>query len=194
METQRFFLDQYDTVRSIVDEMFLRGLDDERMRHQPAEGLNSIAWYLWHTARWQDFANTLIDDHRAQVLDDAWMARLKTDRRDVGTGMTRDECTTFNASIDVPALRDYWHAVGKQVRAVAETVPLDRWMAPVDRDRLRRMLTEGTLANERAAWLPDFLEGKPRSWFLSMAIWHTAEHLLGGVVCVRRVSGIPLGI
>ena len=56
------------------------------------------------------------------------------------------------------------------------------------------MLTNGTIANERAKWLPGFLEGKSRTWFLSMAIWHTAEHLLGGVDCVRRVSGIPVGL
>ena len=44
METQTFFLEQYDTVRGIVSDMFLRGLDDDQLRHQPKEGLNSIAW------------------------------------------------------------------------------------------------------------------------------------------------------
>jgi len=58
----------------------------------------------------------------------------------------------------------------------------------------QQMLHDGTIANERARWLPSFLEGKTKSWFLSMAVWHTAEHLLGGVVCVRRVSGIPVGL
>jgi hypothetical protein len=38
-----FFLEQYDTVRAIVNDMFLRGLDDDQLRHQPKEGLNSIA-------------------------------------------------------------------------------------------------------------------------------------------------------
>jgi len=56
------------------------------------------------------------------------------------------------------------------------------------------MLDDGSLANERAKWLPSFLEGKTKGWFLSMAVWHMAEHLLGGVVCVRRVSGIPVGL
>jgi len=56
METRAFFLEQYETVRAIVNDLFLRGLDDDQLRHQPSEGLNSIAWYLWHTSRWQDFA------------------------------------------------------------------------------------------------------------------------------------------
>jgi hypothetical protein len=48
---------------------------------------------------------------------------------------------------------------------------------------------------DRGALTPEsLLEGKTKAWFLSMAIWHTAEHLLGGVVCVRRVSGIPVGL
>ena len=108
--------------------------------------------------------------------------------------MTRAECTTFNQLVDVAALRPYWDAVGDAVRAVARTVPTEELCAPVDVNRLHRMKDDGTLANERAMWLPSFLEGKNKAWFLSMAVWHTAEHLLGGVVCVRRLSGVPLGI
>ena len=194
METRTFFLEQYDTVRAIVNDMFLRDLDDDQLRHQPKEGLNSIAWYLWHTSRWQDFANTLIQENRRQVLDDTWIARLKVSRRDVGTGMTREECTMFNQSVDVAAVRAYWDTVGDAVRSVARSLSTEELSAPVDVRRLHRMKDDGTLANERAMWLPSFLEGKNKAWFLSMAIWHTAEHLLGGVVCVRRVAGVPLGI
>jgi hypothetical protein len=194
MDTRAFFLEQYDTVRTIVNDMFLNGLDDDQLRHQPKEGLNSMAWYLWHTSRWQDFANTLIEEDRPQILDDGWVAQLRVPRRDVGTGMTRDECTAFNQSIDLPAVRAYWDAVGEAVRAVARSIPVEQLSMPVDVARLRRMKDDGTLANERAMWLPSFLEGKNKAWFLSMAVWHTAEHLLGGVACVRRVSGVPLGI
>ena len=56
------------------------------------------------------------------------------------------------------------------------------------------MFDDGSIANERAKWVPSFLEGKTKGWFLSMAVWHMAEHLLGGVVCVRRVSGVPVGL
>ena len=41
-----------DVVAEFSD--LLRGLNDYQLRHQPKEGLNSIAWYLWHTSRWQD--------------------------------------------------------------------------------------------------------------------------------------------
>lgn len=187
-------LEQYNTVRSIVDDLFLRGLTDEQLRHQPPEGLNSIAWYLWHTTRWQDYANTLIEDHRAQVLNQGWLQRMNLARRDVGTGMTREECTLFNRDINLPGLRDYWVAVGDAVREVVRATPAAALRAQVDKGRLYRMLDDGAIANEQAKWLPSFLEGKTKGWFLSMAVWHMAEHLLGGVVCVRRVSGIPVGL
>jgi hypothetical protein len=115
-------------------------------------------------------------------------------RRDVGTGITREECTTFNQSVDVTAVKAYWDAVGDAVCSVARSLSTEELSAPANVDRLHRMKDDGTLANERAMWLPSFLEGKSKAWFLSMAVWHTAEHLLGGVVCVRRVSGVPLGI
>ncbi len=194
MDACEFFLEQYDTVRSIVNDLFLKGVNDDQMRHQPKEGLNSIAWYLWHTARWQDFANTLVAVDCPQVLDHQWLARMNLSRRDVGTGMTREECTAFNESVDLAGLRAYWEAVGNRVREVARSVSAGDLSKPVDTARLHRMLDDGTIANERARWLPSFLEGKNKGWFLSMAVWHTAEHLLGGVVCVRRVSGIPLGL
>ena len=194
MNACEFFLEQYDTVRSIVDDLFLGGLNDDQLRHQPEAGLNSIAWYLWHTARWQDYANTLIQSDRSQVLNPAWLQRMNVPRRDVGTGMTREECTIFNREVDVAGLQAYWNAVGDPVREVAKSVPAVELSDPVDTGRLHRMLEDGSIGNERAKWVPAFLEGKTKSWFLSMAVWHTAEHLLGGVVCVRRVSGIPVGL
>lgn len=194
MDARDFFLEQYDTVRGIVSNFFLNGLNDDQMRHQPEDGLNSIAWYLWHTARWQDFANTLIAPCRSQLLSDNWLTRMNVSRRDVGTGMSREECTAFNHVVNVAGVRDYWEAVGSEVRDVASATSSDDFNRPVDSQQLDRMLTDGTLTNERANWLPSFLKGKTKGWFFSMAIWHTAEHLLGGVVCVRRVSGIPVGI
>ena len=194
MEIRDFFLDQYDTVCWSVNNLFVKDLSDAQLRHQPKEGLNSIAWYMWHTARWQDFANTLIEPGRKQVLDKEWLARMNLSRRDVGTGMTREECTELNRTVSVDGLKSYWNVVGEAVRDVARSVSSDELGKPVDSAQLQSMLTDGTIANERAKWLPGFLEGKSRSWFLSMAIWHTAEHLLGGVVCVRRVSGVPVGL
>jgi DinB superfamily len=119
MNACEFFLGEYDTVRFIVNDLFLKGLTDDQIRHQPKEGLNSIAWYLWHTARWQDFANTLLDHNQRQLLDDKWRKRMNVTRSDVGTGMTREECSAFNKDVNVSEVRAYWQAVGEAVRKVA---------------------------------------------------------------------------
>jgi hypothetical protein len=193
MEAQDFFLEQFDTVCGFFCELCLRGLTDEQLRYQPKEGLNSVAWLMWHTARSLDWANTVITPGRKQVWNEDWRARLNVPRRDIGTGMTREECTEFNRAVNPGALRAYFDAVAEAVREVARALPSEDLSKPVDSGQLQRMLEDGTIANERAAWLPSFFEGKSRGWFLSMAVWHMAEHLLGGVVCTRRLSGIPEG-
>src|SRR3982074_1695030 len=194
MDACEFFLEQYHTVRSIVNNLFLKGMSDDQMRHQPKEGLNSMAWYLWHTARWQDSADTLIIADHKQVLDQRWMKRMNIPRPDIGTGMAREGCTALNETVELAGLRDYRDEVGNNVCDVARSVPSDELRKAVDTVQLQRMLDDGTIANERSRWLPSFLEGKNKGWFLSMAVWHTAEHLLGGVVCVRRVSGVPVAV
>jgi DinB superfamily len=174
MVAQGFFLEQFDTVRELVRESCLKGLTDEQLRYQPKEGLNSIAWLMWHTARCQDFANTLISPGREQVLNEDWLARLNVSRRDIGTGMTRAECAEFNQAVDIGALQAYCDAVAEAVREVARAIPAEDLRKPVDSGRLHQMLEDGTIANERAAWLHSFLDGKSRGWFLSMAVWHMA--------------------
>src|SRR5438876_6879723 len=139
MEIRDFFLDQYDTVCWIVNNLFVKDLSDAQLRHQPKEGLNSIAWYMWHTARWQDFANTLIEPGRKQVLDKEWLARMNLSRRDVGTGMTREECTEFNRTVGVDGLKSYWNVVGEDVRDVARSVSSDELGKPVDSAQLQSM-------------------------------------------------------
>ncbi len=192
MVAQEFFLEQFDTVRELVNEYCIKELTDEQLRYQPKEGLNSIAWLMWHTARGQDWGNTLISPGRRQVWNEDWMARLNVLRRDIGTGMTREECAEFNQVVNLRALHDYCDAVAEAVREVARALPVEDLRKPVDSAQLHRMLEDGTIANERAAWLPSFFEDKTRGWFLSMAVWHMAEHLLGGIVCTRRLSGIPV--
>ena len=154
MNVQDFFLQQFDTVRELVNEHCLKGLTDDQLRYQPKEGLNSIAWLMWHTARCQDFGNTLISPGREQVLNEDWLARLNVSRCDVGTGMTREECAEFNQAVDVSALKAYCGAVAEAVREVACAIPAEDLRKPVESEQVQGMLEDGTIANERAKWLP----------------------------------------
>ena len=194
MDGRQFFLQQYDYVRHLVDDMVVGPLDDEQLKRPSEAGLNSLAWYLWHTARWQDFSMRVVAEDGRQVLDESWQARLHIPRWDLGTGMTADECASLNAAIQVEGLRAYWKAIGDRVRAVAGGVLPERLDELVDELRLREALADRAIASERARWLESFLDAKTVAWWLSFVVWHMAEHLLGGAVCVRRLKGVPLGL
>ena len=194
MEISEFFVQQYDDVCSIVDGMVLKDMSDDQMRTPSEVGLNSLVWYLWHVSRWNDVATRVVTPKSEQVLDEQWLQRMNVARRDGGTGMTPDECTTFNAEVDPAGVRAYWGAVGERVQQVGRSVPSDEWSKTVEESRLSEVLGDGVIGSERARWLESFLAGKTKAWWLSFAVWHTAEHLLGGAVCVRRLKGIPLGL
>ena len=194
METSDFFVQQYDDVRSIVDGMVLKDLSDDQMRTPSEAGLNSLVWYLWHISRWNDVAARVVAQESEQVLDPQWLQRMNVARRDCGTGMTADECAAFNAQVDPGAVRAYWDAVGERVRQVGRSVPSGECGKSVEESWLSEVLGDGVIGSERARWLESFVAGKTRAWWLSFSVWHTAEHLLGGAICVRRLKGIPLGL
>src|SRR5262249_1494721 len=154
MNAVQFFLEQYTTVRLIVDEMVFRGLSDDQLRHQPRADLNSLAWLLLHASRWEHFALTALDTQHRQVLDrEDWVARLNLSRRDVGTGMTTQECSDFNTQVDLTALRAYWTAVGERTRQRAEAMRPEELDETLDQAHLREVFAQGIVGNERARWV-----------------------------------------
>jgi hypothetical protein len=195
MDALQFFLDQHTVIRSIVDDMVFKGLSDDQLRRSPAPGQNSLAWLLWHASRWEDFAATVVDTDRPQVLDqNDWLIRLNLSRRDLGTGMTEEECVDFNAKVNMEGLWAYWSEVGQQTRKTAESLMPEEWSKPVDEMRLYDTFANGAIGNERARWVEQFYSGRTKAWFLSFINWHHAEHLFGEALSVRSQAGIALGL
>ena len=52
MNAIQFFLEQYNTLHTMVDELVFAGLSDEQLRQSPGQDQNSLAWLLWHASRW----------------------------------------------------------------------------------------------------------------------------------------------
>ncbi len=193
MDALQFFLQQYETIHMSTEATILNGLSDEQLRGQPVKNQNSLAWLLWHATRWEDFALTVIDPKHPQILNqENWLERLNLCRRDGGTGMTPDDCVDFNAQVNIAGLRDYWTAVGSKTREVVLSLSPAQLDQPIDESYLRQGLADGMIGNERARWLEQFLSGRTVAWFLSLVIWHNAEHLLGEAWTVRSLTGIPL--
>ena len=187
MEVQEFFLIHHHRVHAQIKNEFLQGLSDEQVRFRP-EGLNSIAWLIWHMARCEDALNVIVEN-RPQVLDqDRWFDRLQVAHRDVGTGMRDDEVSALSASVDLQALRGYYDAVTQNtVEIVTLLKPQDLDEIP-DLDRLHPD-AEGVF-RESAMWGITEREGTSKSWWLGhLGLLHNQMHR-GEALTIRGLQGI----
>lgn len=195
MDPLHLFLDQHSIVHSAdvgqtgewsMYDSVLKGLTEEQMRLSPARGMNTIAWLVWHMARTEDVTMNLIVAGRAQVLaTDDWSDRLNLTRRDIGTSMTDDEVGDFSQRVHIPTLRAYRDAVGRRTREIARTLRIEELDERVDPARIKKLLTEGALA-EGALRLADFWGGQKKSLILNMpATGHNFMHLAEALT-VRR--------
>jgi len=185
MDAREFFLLHHGRVHSQVEREFLQRLSDEQIRLRP-DGLNSIAWLVWHMARCEDAINVLIAG-RPQVLDqENWLTRLNLSLRDVGTGMADDEVSDLSARLDLAALRGYYTAVGRR------TVEVVKSLRPQELDEipdLYRLRAEGVF-RENAMWAISEREGQTKGWWLGhLGIGHNQMHR-GQALTIRRLQGI----
>jgi DinB superfamily len=195
MDGRQFFLQQYDFLRSVVEGMILSEVSEAQMRHHPHQGQNSLAWLVWHVARYEDFMMTILDPEQRQLFDrEDWMGRMRLTRRDAGTAMTYEEAAVLSAQIDLAELRAYWDAVGQRTRRVAMALDPQMLEAPVDADRLQRHFADGILGSERARWVEQFFANRTNGWLLSFVNIHLVEQMVGEALCVRSLGGIGLGL
>jgi hypothetical protein len=187
MDVQELFLMQHERTHAQVKREFLQGLRDEQMRCRP-KGLNSIAWLVWHMARCEDVLNVLIAD-RPQILDQGgWFDRLHVAHRDVGTGMADDEVTDLSASVDLEALRGYYHAVGQSTLEILTSLQPQKLDEIPDLRRLHPD-AEGVF-RECAMWGISEREGLSKGWWLShLGSTHNQMHR-GEALTIRGLQGI----
>jgi hypothetical protein len=130
---------------------------------------------------------------RAQVLDEAWVNRMKIPWRIIGTSMTHDEVAALTANADVAAVHAYRSAVGRRTREVVQGLPAEAWDAAIGEADIGRAGVVGALR--------DWTEGAPYPWLgwtrgeqlASSALRHNAAHI-GEAVTIRGLAGIALGV
>jgi hypothetical protein len=195
MDAKDFFLTQHATLNGVVDQLVVGGVATSDLRRCPAGGENSLAWLLWHAARWEDVIVNAWICGQPQVFDRSdWADRLGVATRRVGTGMTPGEVHDLSETIDVEELHAYRAATAAATTAAVSQLSdadLDR-QVPVE--RLATAVPDGAFGNERAIWMDEFWSGHRVSWFLAFLNLHGAEHLLGEALVVRSQIGIPLGL
>ena len=201
MDARDLLLDEHGRMHAVgvtgekgsLAERTFGGLSEEQMRVRPREDLNSLAWLMWHIARAEDIFANLILSGRDQVMDDRWLARLKTPRRDFGIGMTKAEVTELSGQIDVAALREYRDAVGRRTQEII------RGLAPADwRGELQAAALEKAAAlscfGARGEMVVKAFTGRPRIGILGgLLVTHSAMHM-GEAQTVRTAGGFGSGV
>jgi hypothetical protein len=172
-----------------LEDVVLGELSDEQVRQRPQEGVNSLAWILWHMARSEDMGVNAIVSGRPQVIEgDGWLERFGLSRSDIGTGMTDDEVADFSERIDIATLRAYRAAVGRQTREVVGAMAPGDWDELIDEDAMERVAEAGSIG-PNAGWLKVVFGGKTKALIIthvgaSHNFWH-----LGEAMTVRSLAG-----
>ena len=195
MDEQQFFVEQHGLVETVVGDMVLGALSDQQLRCRPRPDQNSVAWLLWHAARWEDVIISTWVAGRPQLFDlDGWSGRLGVATRHVGTAMTVAEAADLEGRIDLGALRAYAGAVWARTPELVAWLPPSRLDEVVDAETLGRARRDGASANARAPWLDSFFANRSRRFLISFLNLHNAEHMIGEALAVRGQGGFPLGL
>jgi hypothetical protein len=195
MDVRTFFLMQYDVVRMLADELMLAELNDEQLLYAPGKDQRSLAWLLWHTTRWEDLAMTMVEHDAPQILyQKGWATRLGIARCDLGVQMTAQEHSTFNDTVNLPAVRAYRRDVEQRNQMVVEALLSEDLDELVQETRFRQVVEAGSIGSINTPWLERFLMHRSRAWWLSSVIWHQAAHLLGEAPWLRRRANVLLSI
>jgi hypothetical protein len=201
MDARDLLLDEHGRMHAVgvtgdkgtLAERTFGGLSDEQMRVRPREDLNSLAWLMWHIARAEDIFANLILSGRDQVMDDRWLARLKTPRRDFGIGMTKAEVAELSGQIDIAALREYRDAVGRRTQDVIRGFGAADWQGELQAAALERAAALSCFG-ARGDMVVKAFTGRPRLGILGgLLVTHSAMHM-GEAQTVRSAGGFGSGI
>jgi DinB superfamily len=188
MDAIGFFLSRYGDIHGGLVEGLFAKLSEAQLRTRPHQGVNTISWLVWHSARIEDLAlNRFLSDRR-QVLDEGWRERLAVPRRDVGTGMTDAQVDELSARIDLAVLKGYWDAVTARTLEVVESLRGSDLEALVPAEQVRAAVRADDAVAPGVEWLTEFWAGgRTRAWMLAQtALLHPYGHYYEA----RVVSGL----
>ncbi len=182
-------LQRYPGIRRNIQTAIYDQLEDADLRKMP-NGMNSIAWNIWHMARAEDVGMNRLVTNGRQVFDQGdYMKKLRIDIRHFGTGMTPKEVETLSETIDLDALRNYHEEVGKKTLDVFGQLDQIDLESKIDETYLNQVLIDEGVLHQNALWVEAFYRTQIRSWFLvHMGLTHSFEHL-GQIMLLRKLLG-----
>jgi hypothetical protein len=191
MSFAQLFLQRHDVLYGFWLEGFWDAVPDAHMRQRPHPRVNSIAWNLWHLARVEDAGVSRFVADLPQLLDDGGRAeKLNIPWRHHGSGMTFDEVDELNQRINLPALREYSHAVAERTRQVVVSVVLDELNTVLTLDRVRQIVVDEGLGHSDPAGLVTNYTGWTKGkCLMNFALTHSYQHL-GEMGVIASLLGV----
>jgi hypothetical protein len=171
---------------SFEDEI-LDDMTEAHIRRIPHNCSHSVAWLIWHIARIEDVTMNLLLAGTSQVLYSGdWLARMKIEASDVGTGMGKAGIADLSARADVEMLRAYRVAVGRRTREIVKQIQPKELKQRPDTARLQRVIDEDAVV-EAALDLVDTWGKWKKVRLLAMpATRHSYTHLNEALRVKRR--------
>jgi hypothetical protein len=139
---------------------------------------HSIAWIIWHIARIEDVAISILVGGREQLfVTDGWKSRLNITYKHSGNAMAVSEIEDLSEEIDVGALRIYRQAVGRQTREIISSMPVDQLSVKVDADRIHAIAEQSAVLPEASGVLDYWSRRTLAGLLLMPATRHNFIHL-----------------
>ena len=192
MMLRRWILDDLEQIR-FSHRITAGAVAKARWTERPRPDANSVAFLVWHMARWHDLSVNLFVRNVETVYERGWMQQLGLDPAP-GTGFTSDQVDELGALADPEILEAYFNAV------LDET---ETWLNSIDDPMLGVVLEEVIDTDARwrgderllppsAAWVVEFQRGWTGAQFLRWtAIGHLYWHF-GELQTVTSELGHPL--
>jgi len=157
------------------------GVSEEAFSIMPTSKDVTIGWNFWHITRIEDLTVNLLIQEDRQVLDKAWMERLRVGVTDTDTGnaMSDEEIIHLSQRLDKAALWEYRMAVGRSTRRMLDSLAPGDLKRKMNADAIQRILKEGGVTTHPdSIWLLDFWGKKDVAGLLMMPVTrHQAGHL-----------------
>lgn len=153
-----------------------------------------MCWQFWHTYRIEDLVSNILMVNQNQIFNAEWQKKIGSSITDTGNALELDEAVEFGKGIHVEALRDYMIAVGKNSRAILESLTLEEIQSMVPEEWVMRILEEGGVTTDfRSVWLLVFWGRLTRGgMILTPMTDHHMMHLppcLNNLPILNAVSG-----
>lgn len=154
------------------------GLDEETVRTIPPKGEHSIAWCLYHLARIEDTALSIVMAEVPMLLDeDDWANRLDVPYRDSGNEMPPADIALLSEQINVGALKAYRVAVGVRSRGFIRALTPDRLKVKVKSEHIQQIIDLGAVRPEAEGLLEFWSRRTMEGLLLMPATRHNMVHI-----------------